>query len=88
MRSARTRRASRVQPHAAPDGRGTVVRVYTNGYGFILDTANTERYFHASNCLTVFDAIAPGDEVKFVPGVGPKGPVAYRVEVMEEEAAR
>ena len=67
----------------APDGlrvRARIVRLYPpRGFGFLLDEENVERFFHATACLTRFDELAAGDVVTFVPGAGPKGPVAYKV---------
>lgn len=67
----------------APDTRtGTVKSLHTDkGFGFLLDDAGVEYFFHRSACPD-FDALSRGMAVRFTTAIGQKGPRAENVEVI------
>jgi cold shock protein len=59
---------------------GTVKRlVYEKRFGFVVDEAGREYFFHQSACPN-FDTLQEGQAVTFEAGQGPKGPRAERVQ--------
>lgn len=59
---------------------GQVKRVIADrGFGFI-QCGTKEYFFHTSQCVTAFDTLQMGDNVKFEVENSPKGPRAIDVE--------
>lgn len=67
----------------APDTRtGTVKSLHSDkGFGFLLDEAGVEYFFHRTAC-PAFDDLARGTAVRFTMTTGQKGPRAENVEVI------
>jgi cold shock CspA family protein len=63
-------------------GRGTVVCFGTRNFGFVVDAAHQEYFFHAANVCGEKPKV--GDEVEFyvAPGRQGRGPVAVRVKLV------
>ncbi len=65
---------------------GKVVRLFPEGYGFILGGNGREIYFHRNNVLNLkFDRLEPGAKVRYSEELGEKGPQAVTVYFIEEE---
>lgn len=59
---------------------GTVDKIIVDkGYGFI-KSGSIRYFFHTSECITDFEALKEGDEVKFENVLSDKGPRATEVE--------
>lgn len=60
---------------------GRVARIsLQEGFGFIMGTDGSERYFHRENVVSPsFEKLKEGDEVKFVEEMGGEGPQAKRI---------
>lgn len=74
------KRGGKVKHHEAPP-HGTVKEMNGyEGYGFIETPDGREVYFHRNSVLNDrFDALEPGDEVRFTEAMGDKGPQATTV---------
>ncbi len=63
---------------------GTIKRLTDNKFGFITATDGSDYFFHQSACSGIsFDELREGQAVVFESGLGPKGPRAENVRVVE-----
>ena len=61
---------------------GTIKRLNSKGFGFILAADGNEYFFHSSACTgTRFEELREGQSVTFDRGEGPKGPRGENVRV-------
>lgn len=77
------RRSRRLVKASSKPGRGTVTRLFPDrGYGFLVDEAGREIYFHRNSVLASgFDRLKPGTSVLFAEEPGDEGPQASTVRV-------
>lgn len=63
---------------------GTIKRLMEKGFGFIDTGTNKDMFFHSSNVEGVrFDDLREGQQVTYTEGMGPKGPRAENVRIVE-----
>jgi len=64
---------------------GTVIRILPRGFGFV-DVEGRQLFFAARTCRAgVFDALRPGDQVRFVIQPNYRGPICADVHLADSE---
>ncbi|MCA9235111.1 MAG: cold shock domain-containing protein [Planctomycetales bacterium] len=62
---------------------GTIKKLMDKGFGFIKGESGELFFHHSSVTNSDFDSLREGQEVEYTEGVGPKGPRAENVTVVQ-----